>query len=252
MSIFRTQTVGTRPAVIVAATVLAGLLMVPAPAATADPPAPACQSGYVWRGARPGDGVCVTPQDRDITAQENAAAPGNVQPNDGNVCKPGFVWRNAYDGDAACVTPDQRSQAAAQNAAGASHTVTAATGCQKWRSPGPTIGLGQNDGYNVSIAATAQTLGPQATFSGGGKPDVNGTVVANQTSFVGNKFVVAVNWSNGWGSTYKGTINPDGTATGNAASSNWPVDAKELPPPDRPLSESFPSFHVLDKFICDQ
>ncbi|MHA7666149.1 MmpS family transport accessory protein [Mycolicibacterium sp. HS_4_1] len=76
-----------------------------------------CINGYVWRAARPGDAVCVTPAVRDATAQQNAVAAQNVQPNDGNICKSGFVWRNAYPGDAACVTPDVRDQAAADNAA---------------------------------------------------------------------------------------------------------------------------------------
>jgi hypothetical protein len=76
----------------------------------------------VWRAARPGDAVCVSPQVRDATAQQNAAAAQNVQPNDGNVCKPGFVWRAAYPGDAVCVTPDVRGQAAADNASAADRT----------------------------------------------------------------------------------------------------------------------------------
>jgi hypothetical protein len=220
------------------------------PAASADPPAPACQSGYVWRAARPGDAVCVTPQVRDLTAQENAAAPQNVQPNDGNVCKSGFVWRNAYSGDAACVTPPQRDQAAADNAAAASHTVAQPAGCQRWRAPGSTLGLAQDDGYVVFIAATAQTLGPQATFSGGGKPDVNGTV-AGGTTFQGNKFTVNVNWNNAWASTYYGTINPDGTATGYVDSSDTHVPLGVALDPDQKF-DSHSNFHAMDKFLCDQ
>jgi hypothetical protein len=83
-----------------------------------------CVQGFVWRDARPGDTVCVTPAVRTSTAQQNAAAGQNVQPGGGaygpNTCKQGFVWREAYNGDAVCVTPDVRGQAAADNAAAAS------------------------------------------------------------------------------------------------------------------------------------
>jgi hypothetical protein len=83
-----------------------------------------CIQGYVWREARQGDNVCVKPDIRDKTGQQNAAAAGNVQPGGGaygpSTCKSGFVWREAYQGDVVCVTPDVRTQAANDNAAAAS------------------------------------------------------------------------------------------------------------------------------------
>jgi hypothetical protein len=80
-----------------------------------------CIQGYVWREARTGDTVCVTPAVRAATAQQNADAVLNREPNGGmygpNTCKPGFVWREAFDGDVVCVTPDVRQQAFDDNAA---------------------------------------------------------------------------------------------------------------------------------------
>lgn len=83
-----------------------------------------CIQGFVWREARSGDTVCVTPATRDTTAAQNAAAAQNREPNGGaygpNTCKQGFVWREAFGGDVVCVTPDVRTQAANDNAAAAS------------------------------------------------------------------------------------------------------------------------------------
>ncbi len=83
-----------------------------------------CAQGYVWREAIPSDHVCVTPDVRSRTQQENSAAAGLRDPNGAygsNSCKQGFVWRNAFNGDAVCVTPDIRNEVAAENAAGPSH-----------------------------------------------------------------------------------------------------------------------------------
>jgi hypothetical protein len=83
-----------------------------------------CVQGYVWREARSGDTVCVTPDVRSRTAQENATAADRREPNGGpygpDTCKQGFVWREAFDGDVVCVTPDIRGQTLADNAAAAS------------------------------------------------------------------------------------------------------------------------------------
>jgi hypothetical protein len=83
-----------------------------------------CLQGFVWREARAGDTVCVTPDVRSATASQNANASQNREPNGGaygpDTCKSGFVWREAFDGDTVCVTPDIRQQAKADNAAAAS------------------------------------------------------------------------------------------------------------------------------------
>ena len=80
-----------------------------------------CVQGYVWREARDGDTVCVTPDVRTRTAQENATATEHREPGGGpygpNTCKQGFVWREAFDGDVVCVTPDVREQTWRDNAA---------------------------------------------------------------------------------------------------------------------------------------
>lgn len=86
-----------------------------------------CVAGFVWREARIGDKVCVTPQIRSRTATENRLADTTRQPGGGaygpNTCRSGFVWREAYPGDVVCVTPDSRRQAAADNAAARSRIV---------------------------------------------------------------------------------------------------------------------------------
>jgi hypothetical protein len=86
-----------------------------------------CLSGFVWRDARPGDKVCVTPVMRAQVAGENGGAASRRQPGGGaygpNTCRAGLVWREAYVGDVVCVTPVSRQQAAADNAAAASRVV---------------------------------------------------------------------------------------------------------------------------------
>jgi hypothetical protein len=79
------------------------------------PAAPSCKPGFVWRDARDGDGVCVTPEERQIAKQQNANAANNVQLGGGNTCRTGYVWRDAWDGDGVCVTPYERDQAKRQN-----------------------------------------------------------------------------------------------------------------------------------------
>jgi hypothetical protein len=92
------------------------------------PPAAYCKSGYVWRDARNGDGVCVTPAERDQVHAQNAAAASNRNPGGGDygplTCKSYYVWRDAFNGDGVCVTPAERDLAHQQNAPGPSHTGT--------------------------------------------------------------------------------------------------------------------------------
>lgn len=82
----------------------------------ADPhpePDPTCVSGLVWRAAYPGDAVCVRPDDRTRTAQENGEAASRRDPNGAygpQSCKQGFVWREAYRSDTVCVSPDTRRE----------------------------------------------------------------------------------------------------------------------------------------------
>jgi hypothetical protein len=79
-----------------------------------------CKSGYVWRDARDGDGVCVTPDERDRAHADNAMADSRRDPKGAygpNSCISGFVWREAFEGDYVCVTPDQRDRVKEDNAA---------------------------------------------------------------------------------------------------------------------------------------
>jgi hypothetical protein len=71
-----------------------------------------CKSGYVWRDAKDGDGVCVSPAERAEAKGQNANAENNRKVGGGpygpNTCRDGYVWREAFAGDVVCVTPYER------------------------------------------------------------------------------------------------------------------------------------------------
>lgn len=110
----------------------AGGLGVPA-IASADPALPygpdTCKQGFVWREVTPADHICVTPQVRAQTSQENQLADQRRTDRPADppladyICLQGFVWREAFPGDWVCVPPDSRAQAAADNAAADSRWV---------------------------------------------------------------------------------------------------------------------------------
>jgi len=85
-----------------------------------------CKTGYVWRDAKDGDGVCVTPEERDEAKKQNANAANNRQVGGGaygpNTCRQGYVWREAFAGDVVCVTPHERGMAKKQNSESGEHT----------------------------------------------------------------------------------------------------------------------------------
>jgi hypothetical protein len=78
-----------------------------------------CRQGYVWREANQRDDVCVTPETRSKTAEENALAPSRRSLNGGrygvDTCREKFVWREAFKDDHACVPPERREQAREDN-----------------------------------------------------------------------------------------------------------------------------------------
>lgn len=112
----------------IAASLAVTAVLLPAPA-LADPDdlpygPDTCIQGLVWREARTGDTVCVTPEFRSRTAAENSNPGANKDPNGAygpESCAQGFVWREAFDGDSICVTPDIRSENWAANAAAESN-----------------------------------------------------------------------------------------------------------------------------------
>jgi hypothetical protein len=104
---------------IIAAAPAVGPAVVAAPAT--DPNT--CKPGFVWREARADDLVCVTPESRQRTANENAVAASRVDPNGAYgpaTCISGFVWREAFEGDTVCVAPETRELVRAENLAAAS------------------------------------------------------------------------------------------------------------------------------------
>ncbi|GGP72024.1 hypothetical protein GCM10010185_51760 [Saccharothrix coeruleofusca] len=78
-----------------------------------------CRQGWVWREAVPGDHVCVTPQTRQQSWDDNAQAAARREPGGGpfgpDTCRQGWVWREAVPGDHVCVTPQTRWQALDDN-----------------------------------------------------------------------------------------------------------------------------------------
>lgn len=86
-----------------------------------------CLEGYVWREARAGDVVCVTPATRKQTRADNAVKASRwiSGPFGPHTCVNGYVWREAFAGDDVCVTPAVRAQAKADNAKAADRKVSA-------------------------------------------------------------------------------------------------------------------------------
>ncbi|MCY7314297.1 MAG: toll/interleukin-1 receptor domain-containing protein [Rubrivivax sp.] len=86
-----------------------------------------CRNGFVWREARPGDKVCVTPEVRSRTVTENQAVASTRSPTGGaygpDTCKSGYVWRESRADDVVCVVPSSRQQAANDNALGRQRVV---------------------------------------------------------------------------------------------------------------------------------
>lgn len=112
------------PAIVAAPAAVPAPTVEPAPVIAAPAVDPdACKPGFVWREARAGDLVCVTPEARERTASENAAAASRVDPDGAYgpaTCISGFVWREAFEGDTVCVTPETRQLVRAENEAAAS------------------------------------------------------------------------------------------------------------------------------------
>ena len=97
-----------------------------APKKSVVPEAGACAPGFVHRGARATDVVCVTSKAHDRTIQENKDAPTRVDPKGAHgplSCVSGFVWRAAFEGDGVCVTPAIRTTVAEENRLGPERTL---------------------------------------------------------------------------------------------------------------------------------
>ncbi|SNT20783.1 hypothetical protein SAMN05216276_102889 [Streptosporangium subroseum] len=88
-----------------------------------------CVQGYVWRGARPTDHVCVTPAVRDQTARDNQVKASRWVSGafGAHTCAQGYVWREAFSGDDVCVTSTVRQQVRADNAAAAGRVARGAS-----------------------------------------------------------------------------------------------------------------------------
>jgi hypothetical protein len=82
-----------------------------------------CLQGYVWRVSTPDDLVCVTPETREMVAEDNALAAERKDPECAtgdcewgpDQCLPGYVWRVITPDDLVCVTPEMRDLVAEDN-----------------------------------------------------------------------------------------------------------------------------------------
>jgi serine/threonine protein kinase len=94
----------------------------PAPNQTAALHPDACQSGYVWREAVPGDRVCVTSQVKAEAAFDNSKAEERRNPSayDPETCIDGYVWREITPDDRVCVTRQARARVISDNSLNAS------------------------------------------------------------------------------------------------------------------------------------
>lgn len=215
--------------------------------ASADPNT--CSAPYVWRNARPGDAVCVTTATRRTVADENADPGANKQPGGGaygpDTCAATFVWREAFPGDTICVSTGERDATLADNSAAASRLSSAA--CQAWRPAGPVIGLAEDNGVNVDVEATGQTLGPSATAFGPHQPSVDGPA---RGSIQGNVLDVDIDFRNGWKTGGKITIAPDGSGSGNWSS--VPPDGATNAEGNGAPPIAVGQWHALDRFLCDR
>lgn len=85
-----------------------------------------CTQGFVWRVAKPDDLVCVTPEARACTAEENQRAAARRDPNGAygpHSYVGGYVWREAFERDTVCVTPETRTLVREENRLAASRRV---------------------------------------------------------------------------------------------------------------------------------
>jgi hypothetical protein len=141
-----------------------------------------CLTGYVWREAVTNDVVCVTPDVRTQTRQDNALAASRRNPSGPfgpDTCIQGYVWREAVANDRVCVTPATREQARADNLRAASRrndvrtTVTASGSPTQYNVRTDRINIGQ--GYlglyrsatGARIRSWSVPVRPHATSPGG-------------------------------------------------------------------------------------
>ena len=143
----------------VLAIIMLGSALVAAPA-IAQPYGPeTCRDGYVWRDAFPGDHVCVTPETRTQTAQDNSQANARRQPGGAygpDTCRQGYVWREARPEDHVCVTPETRATAAADNSQAAARRAR-----PPHIAPSPSAGAGQASPGAATPTPTASPAGSQ-------------------------------------------------------------------------------------------
>ena len=136
-----------------------------------------CIQGLVWREARSGDTVCVTPEFRSRTAAENANPAANKEPLGGTygpeTCKQGFVWREAFDGDTICVTPDIRAANLEANAAAESN--------YQRNQPGEEPAT-DDDGSNVVFEITGSGTVYSIDIDPGGRVATENTAVPFKTT----------------------------------------------------------------------
>jgi hypothetical protein len=146
----------------VLAIITLGSALVAAPALAQPYDPETCRDGYVWRDAFPGDHVCVTPQTRTQTAQDNSQANARRQPGGAygpDTCRPGYVWREARPEDHVCVTPETRAAVASDNSEAAARRARP----PQIATPSPPAGRGETTPGPATPLPTASPAGSQSS-----------------------------------------------------------------------------------------
>jgi hypothetical protein len=88
--------------------------------------------------------------------------------------------------------------------------------CQEWEFPGG-FALNQNDGFTIEIPTSGANAGPgNATYF---KQGIEPSIGPASGGINGRQIEINVPWSNGSTGTFRGFINPNGSASGSSQSS---------------------------------
>jgi hypothetical protein len=89
--------------------------------------------------------------------------------------------------------------------------------CKEWHFPAG-FALNQNDGFRIDIPTSGASVGPgQATYF---KEGIQPSVGPPSGGINGKQIDITIPWSNGSTGTFRGFINPDGSASGTSQSSD--------------------------------
>jgi hypothetical protein len=132
-------------------------------------PPDTCAQGYVWREAFSNDHVCVIPETRSQTANDNSQAAARIDPDNHtygpDTCLQGYVWREAIPSDHVCVLPETRSQIAYDNSQAVSRVIVRHYTTVPPKPPFPKfLGVSANnkgEALSIALSDASHSLGGQ-------------------------------------------------------------------------------------------